>query len=293
MAQIGVRALALVFGASYTGAYLYNHADAARGMLKRILGEVENAKSANEGNMRNSTTTVDGLAAQLSSLRAELMRRDGTVVVMPGSTKEGWGLIGWGVVVIGVGAVGWGVVKGKLDVREFGWVSKRRFAETVSKMEEALGRVRGVVGGVRKELGERLGILDETVEGVRKVGERIGEEVQEVKVGVGELGGEVRWVRERVEGVGERVQRMEGKVDRTNEGIYALVKMVYGVLGGRAEGRGLGDLERFMLEMERQVGKKESAEGRGLLGCLGDAGNGQVSAVRRAKSWAMGGNKTK
>lgn len=268
MATIGLRTLFMVGTAAYTGNVLYHNLDSVRTLASRLLNlpKPDNNNGSNGSTSNGSSSAVDALAKQLEYLSNELKRaKDAPVVVVPATSRsattfgvlstitDALNLLGWVIVLGSVGGVGYYVaVKRNVKLRDLAWVSRGRFNETVAAMERGVGRMRGVVSAVKRELGERLRLLDGRVDDVKVISERIGDEVGEVRVGVEGLGMEMWKVKGAVDEVGERVESMDGKLSRTNDGIYALVKLVYGALGG-SMGRGggeLGELKRFMLDME-------------------------------------------
>lgn len=274
MATLGLRALLMIAGAGYTGSFVYHNMDLARALASRILQQTDrsasstgaNGSAATGGATAASGTTVDVLAKQLEQLTREFTKsRDAPVVVVPAGVggrgvervvatlSDVLNLMGWAVVFVSVAGVGYIVaVKRKVGLRDLVWVSRARFNETVAAMEQGIGRIRGVVGAVKRELGDRLRVLDGRVEDVRGVAGRIGVEVSEVKEGVDGLGKDIWGVRCAMDEVGDRMDQMDGKLDKTNDGIYALVKLVYAAIGG-GPGRheGLTELRKFMLHMEQ------------------------------------------
>lgn len=270
MATIGLRALVMVGTAAYTGSFLYHNPNSVRNVASRLLNlpRPDDNNNPNAPASSSSSTAVDALAKQLEYLSTELKRaKDAPVVVVPASNRgattfgmlstvtDALNLLGWVIVLGSVGGVGYYVaVRRNVKLRDLVWVSRGRFNETVAAMERGVGRMRGVISAVKRELGERLRLLDGRVDDVKVLSERIGDEVGEVRVGVEGLGMEMWKVKGAVDEVGERMESMNGKLSRTNDGIYALVKLVYAALGGSA-GRGggeLGELRKFMLDMEME-----------------------------------------
>lgn len=270
MAAIGLRTLFAVGTAAYTGNFLYYNIDTVRNVTSRLLRlpDADHNSSQNASSSNSSSPTVDALARQLEYLSSELKRsRDASVVVIPSSSRgattfgvlsaitDALNFLGWVIVLGSVGGVGYYVaVKRNVNLKDLAWVSRGRFNETVAAMQEGVGRMGGVIKAVKRELGERLRLLDGRVDDVKVLSERIGVEVGEVRVGVDGLGTEIWKVKGAIDDVGERMDSVHGKLNKTNDGIYALVRLVYSALGGegRRGGGELKELERFMLDMETE-----------------------------------------
>lgn len=259
MAAVGLRALAMMLGAGYGGSYLYNNMDAARGLAARILLQHQAAEkaAAGSGNAPAPTQTA-ALSAQMDALTREMARaRDPVVVVGPANSSlkgslatlsDVFNLLGWAVFAVSVGGVSYYVaVRKNVSLRDLAWVSQSTFNGTISAMQKGITRVSGAVGAVRRDLGERLKLMEGRVEKVRaSLSDKIEEEVAGVKSGIGEVGSEVSDVKVVLDDVNSRIEQLDTKIDTATTGIMALARVVSSLAPERLQpGNPFYDLKRF------------------------------------------------
>lgn len=316
MAAIGLRTLAMLFGASYGGTYLYNNMDHARSLATRILLQHQAADNQSTSSAANSTTAastsdVGALSAQMDALAREMSRsRDQPVVLLgPSGPLKGslatisdiFNLLGWAVVVVSVGGVGYYVaIKKNVSLRDLAWVSQKTFAGTVGAMQKGIVTVSGAVRAVRRELDEKLRMMQGQVDDVHdSLTGKIEEEIGGVKVDVSGVHTEVTGVKDRLDDFTIRFEQLDSKMDTATSGIMALVKVVSTLAPDRLQpGTPFFELKRFMNSNQAEkitgtnVVRRLSNRGLGLLS------NGEtqeemeagepVNAVKKASSISKG-----
>lgn len=239
MATIGLRSLAMLFGAGYSGSYLYNNQDKARNIADMLLNQ--NSQKTTSLNVSQSTTpTVDVLSDQMARLTREVTRtRSEPVVVMAPSGYKGslstisdlFNLLGWAVVAVSVSGVVYFVAyRKRFRLTDLAWVSQSTFNATITAMQQGITRVNGAVGAVKRDLGDRLRNIEGRVERVRSsLSEQIEAEVAVVKDGVSDVGDEVTNVKNVLGDVNLRIDKLDTKIDFATNGIVALVKAISSV----------------------------------------------------------------
>lgn len=244
MATLGIRSLTLLVGAGYTGTYFYNNVslEKARHLVSELLisrqSDTDNASDASPATEPTvGSKVVNELTAQMDRLTREVNRRGNEPVVIIGpsgykgslsTVTDVFNLLGWIVFATSLGgAVYYVAVRKRLSIRDLFWVSQNKFNDTVTAMQNGITRVSGVVNSVRRDLGERLKMMEGKVEHVEDaLSKQIEAEVGDVKDGVGKLGEEVSDVRRGVDDVSTRVGQMNDKLDSTNYGIHLLLGVV-------------------------------------------------------------------
>ncbi|KAI0557706.1 hypothetical protein FGB62_271g016 [Gracilaria domingensis] len=268
MAALGVRSIALLFGAGFSGSYVYNHLDKARGIVARILREVEEGADANtqlqskgpavdaaNANV-SSSPQLEELSRQLSSLSREVSRsRSDQLLIMPPSYKGSistitdiFNLIGWGVAAVSIGGIVYYVAyRKKFKLTDLAWVSQSTFTGTVEAMQKGITRVSGAVGAVKREITQRLREVEGHVNRVQvALADQIERDVGAVKDGVAEVGDEVAGVKSALGDVNQRIDQLDNKIDFATNGIVALVKALSSVAPDRIKpGSPFYDLKRF------------------------------------------------
>lgn len=243
MAAIGLRTLAVLFGASYGGSYLYNNMDHARSLAARILLQHQAAEKQASDSASSATSTssadVDALSAQMDALTREMSRTRDTPIVLLGPSGQFKGslaaisdvfnLLGWAVVAVTVGGVGYYVIVRKnVSLRDLAWVSQKTFAGTVGAMQKGIATVSGAVRAVRRELDEKLRMMEGHVDEVHdSLTGKIEEEVGGVKVDVSGVHTEVTSVKDRLDDLTIRFEQLDSKIDTATSGIMALVKVLF------------------------------------------------------------------
>lgn len=321
MAALGMRTLAMLFGASYGGTYLYNNMDHARSVAARILlqhqtEENKNTSAGAESAASNSTSNVDALSAQMDALAREMSRtRDHPVVLVgPSGPLKGslatisdiLNLLGWAVVAVSVGGVGYYVaVKRNVSLRDLAWVSQRTFAGTVGAMQKGISTVSGAVRAVRRELDEKLRMMQGHVDEMHdSLSGKIEDEIGGVKVDVNGVHKEVVCVKDRMDDFRIRFEQLDGKMDMATSGIMALVKVVSTLAPERLQpGTPFFELKRFMNSNPHEkiagssVVRRLSNRGLGLLsgGEVEEASESDepFEAMKKANSKSSKGSKSK
>lgn len=275
-ATLGLRSLALLVGAGWSGSYMYNNLsmERARTLAAQILLQ---HKSDEAGNTNNSSSdgggssgrsAVEALTNQVDRLTREVSRSrtQDPVVIVGGTGADSGGLLGgyrsvisvmsdllnllgWAVVVCSAGGVVYLVVVRKgLSLHDLFWVSQSRFNDTVSAMQAGLKRVSGVVSSVRKDLGDRLLHMEGKVEDVEaNLARQIDTEVGDVKDGVARLGDEMSVVSRGVDHVHTRIDEMNEKIDGTHRGVQLLLDFVTSLAPEKVKpGTPFFNLRRYM-----------------------------------------------
>lgn len=278
-ATLGLRSLALLVGAGWSGSYMYNNLtmDRARSIAAQILlqhksnegGTNNNSGAGNsDGGSSSGRSAVEALTTQVDRLTREVSRSraQDSVVIVGGTGSDSGGLLGgyrsvisvmsdllnllgWAVVVCSAGGVVYLVVVRKgLSLHDLFWVSQSRFNDTVSAMQAGLKRVSGVVSSVRKDLGDRLVHMEGKVEDVEaNLARQIDTEVGHVKDGVARLGDEMSVVSRGVDNVHTRIDEMNEKIDGTHRGVQMLLDFVTSLAPEKVKpGTPFYNLRRYM-----------------------------------------------
>lgn len=257
MATIGIRTLLIVATAGYSGTYIYNNLDHARALATRLLLQPPTTDQSNSPSQPSPQT--EALSAQMDALTRQMSRANDNPVVLLGPTtgslkgslatlSDLLNLLGWGLVVVSLGGVGYYVaVRRNLSLRDLAWVSQSTFNGTIAAMQKGITRVSGAVGAVRRDLGERLRLMEGRVDSVREcLSEKIEEEVAGVKGGVDNVGAEVCEVRGVLDNVHSRIEQLDGKIDTATTGIMALARVVSSLAPERLQpGTPFYELKRF------------------------------------------------
>ncbi|CAN8075249.1 unnamed protein product [Agarophyton chilense] len=309
MAALGVRSLALLFGAGFSGSYLYNHLDKARSIAARILREVE--QNAGDGSKSDtavhadvatsnldSTPHLNELSRQLASLSREVNRsRSDQLLIMPsykgslGTITDIFNLIGWGVAAVSIGGVMYYVAyRKKFRLTDLAWVSQSTFTGTVEAMQKGITRVSGALGAVKREITLRLREVEGRVDGVKlALADQIDRDVGAVKEGVAEVGDEVAGVKNALGDVNERIDQLDNKIDFATSGIVALVKALSSVAPERIKpGSPFYDLRKFADLSDTNSANSGMLRHRlsagGLRGLLTGEGGGDNEVVGKRRS---------
>ncbi|PXF44838.1 hypothetical protein BWQ96_05421 [Gracilariopsis chorda] len=264
MAAIGVRTLAVLFGAGFSGSYVYNHMDKARVVAARILRQVEH-EVASDANATSAATAppsasaesaqLDTLSRQLASLSQEVNRsRSDHLLIMPSykgslaTITDIFNLVGWAVAAVSVGGVVYYVAyRKKFKLTDLAWVSQSTFQGTVDAMQKGITRVSGALGAVKRDITRRFRQMEVHVDRVQTtLGKQIEQDVGAVKDGVAEVGDEVAGVRNALGDVNQRIDQLDNKIDYATNGIVALVKALSSVAPDRIKpGSPFYDLKKF------------------------------------------------
>lgn len=280
---------------------MYNNMDHARELATRILlqhkaEEKKNISSAADSAASTSSSNIDTLSAQMDALAREVSRsRDQPVVVMgPSGQLKGslatisdiFNLLGWAVVAVSVGGVGYYVVvKRNVSLKDLAWVSQRTFAGTVGAMQKGISTVSGAVRAVRRELDEKLRMMQGHVDEIHdSLSEKIEEEIGGVKVDVSGVHTEVTCVKDRMDDFRIQFEQLDGKMDTATSGIMALIKVVSTLAPERLQpGTPFFELKRFMNSKQPEkiagnnVVRRLSNRGLGLLS------NGEVNEASESE----------
>lgn len=293
MATLGLRSLALLIGAGYTGSYMYNNVnfDRARNLASEILTK---HKSAGEDVSTNSSSsssggnpTVDALSQQMDRLSKEMSRsRDQVLVVSGPSGYKGslatvtdvFNLLGWVVFALSIGGVVYYIsFRKRLSLRDLVWVSQTRFNDTVNAMQNGIARMSGVVGAVRRDLGERMRVMEGKVEDVEtNLSKQIDSQVGDVKFGVEKLSDDMSLVSQGVDCVHARIDEMNEKIDGTHRGVQLLLDFISSLAPEKVKpGTPFYNLQRHMQngsmstsEIEGSTGLRPRLSQTGLAGLL-------------------------
>lgn len=295
MAAIGLRSVAVIMGAGYTGSYIYNNLtfDSARSLAAEILLRQKAAESASADSSRPAsspdTRAVSALSEKFDRLSSEVVRSrsDPVLIVGPQGYKgslatvtDVFNLLGWVVFAVTVGSgIYYVAVRKHLSIRDLAWVSQSTFNGTVSAMQAGIARVSGAVGAVRRDLGERLRVMEARVDNVRDtLSKQIEKDVGEVKDGVRQVSENVSHVKCGVEDAITRIEQMDYKIDATNSGIRALIGVVSSMAPEKLKpGSPFHSLRRYLEMSENGGGEVEGPMLRprlsqtGLAGLLGSA----------------------
>lgn len=269
MSLLGVRSLAVIFGAGFSGSYMYNHVDKARAIFTRLLlsddavvgNKVDGANPAMTSNVTSTAATdttspqLQALSEQLVSLSREVNRSRGDqLLIMPsykgslGAVTDIFNLIGWAVAVVSVGGVVYYVAyRKRLKLTDLAWVSQRTFTGTVEAMQNGITRVSGAVSAVKRDIAQRLREIETRMDRVKTaLAQQIERDVGDVKHGVAEVGEEVADVKSTLGGVNERINQLDVKIDFATNGIIALVKALSSVAPERIKpGSPFHELRKF------------------------------------------------
>lgn len=243
MAAVGVRTLALLFGAGYSGTYAYNNMDKARSLAEAFLKQTSTDKSSSQSAPKaadasaNSTSTeLDALSKQMAHLAQEVSRsRSDPVLLMQTSYKGAlatvtdiFNLLGWAVTAVSIGGIVYYIAyRKRFRLKDLAWVGQTRFTETVSAMQTGISRVSGALGAVKRDITQRFTQMEARVDKVQdSLSGQIEAEIGQVKTGVAEVGKDVSDVSDRLDHVGSRISELDMKMDYVTNGIYALVNAV-------------------------------------------------------------------
>lgn len=232
MATVPLRTLAVLFSAGWGGSYVYNHTETVREIVATQLGRALQKRNAQND---SSDSAVDSLSAQVSALARDVSRAaDRPVVVLgPSSSRvsalaDALSLAGWGILAVGCGGAAYYIAIWKgWSVRDLAWVSQTSFDTTVSSMQKGIARVSSALASVRRDVSERMQLIETRVEAVRAaLSRKIVDEVADVKAGIAEVSDDVANVRDVLVDVTGRIDTIDGKLDTATNGIMALVRVV-------------------------------------------------------------------
>lgn len=242
MATIGFRGLALIFGAGYSGTYLYNNLDRARNLATEILLKHQESQnqSSQSSNSTSTNTDIEALSRQMNQIASQVSQqsRNEPVVIMSGNhsgyrgsistVSDVLNLLGWAVVAVTVGGVVYFVAYRKnVSLKDLAWVSQSTFNGTIEAMQHGITRVKGMVSAVKRDLSQRLHLLEGRVDQVgHTLGEQIDREVTDVKKGVSNVGKDVADVQDFLRDVNDKVLVLSKQMDTATCGIFALVRVV-------------------------------------------------------------------
>lgn len=236
MATLSFRSLTLMASAGVGGLYFSNNMSSASNAVSNAIAHIlpfagmyESAPGA------GSSTSIAEISEQVSALARDVSRNSNQPMVVlrtPSSrvseVVDAMALAGWVTLAASLGGASYylAVWKG-WRMGDLAWVSRKSFTETVDAVQTGIARVRGAVSGVRREVAERLLIVEARIEAVRAaLGDQIDSEVTEVKVRIADVGKEVQSVAEVLADVNGRIDCIDGKLDTATHGIMALVRVV-------------------------------------------------------------------
>lgn len=291
MAAIGARTLALIFGAGYSGSYIYNNQEKARVIADAIVGAANSQKRQTDPVSVQTAPNHEftHLSHQVDRLAREVARNRTDPVIIMGGNGAGYrdsiaavsnifNLLGWAVVAVSVGGVVYYVAfRKRLRISDLAWVSQTTFNGTIETMQKGLARVRDTVGAVRHDLSNRLGLLKNQVDSVQtSLSHQIEEEVGEVQKGVNDVGAEVAGVKDMLDTVKSRIDDLDSKMDFATTGIMALIKAISSVAPHQVQTTAFDDLRQIskMSDSYAEISggmMQKRLSSTGLAGLLGGA----------------------
>mmetsp|Transcript_26818 Transcript_26818/g.70463 ORF Transcript_26818/g.70463 Transcript_26818/m.70463 type:complete len:377 (-) Transcript_26818:454-1584(-) len=211
MAQTIGRIVLFVTG-GYAGTALYNNQEDLPSFLGETFKSLKELLKGNGGNSNNnsSNSNVEKQVEQLSQDMRSLMLsgRGGTIVVSSQGTSLTTKVVM--ILVPGVGVYLW--YKG-FRFSDLTWVSRNNFQQAMSSVQGAQTKLERFVFDFREAVQKRIADFQ------NQVGLRFGAVEKQIDEKVGEVRDGVAQAQSTLEGLDERVQRLEGKVDESNNSL--------------------------------------------------------------------------
>lgn len=224
MAGVSVRSVTLLASAGVGGAYLSNNMESVSRSLARVL-RLNEARALPTG--ASNSSAMNAISEQVSALARDvsLSANRPVVVLGPGSSRvsavaDALAMAGWTTLAVSVGGVCYFFIVKGWRVADLAWVSQKSFSETVDAMHAGITLVRGAVASVRREVAERLRVVEAALAA------QIEGEVSEVKEQIDGVTKEVQTVADVLADVNGRIDAIDGKLDTATHGIMALVRVV-------------------------------------------------------------------